>query len=72
MRIYYKRYSDSYFGHLVTGLCRLPGIRHLHFPHNAPYLHPKILHSRPKRKLKTMRMQNFAAQIIIIIIMKFI
>jgi len=44
MRIY-KRYSDTYFGRLVTSLCRLSRIRHLHFSQNAAYLLPKILHN---------------------------
>ena len=44
MRIY-KRYSrDTYFDHLVTSLCRLSRICHLHFSRNGPYLHPNILH----------------------------
>ena len=44
MRIY-QRYSDTYFGHLVTSLCRLSRIRHLRFSHNGPYLHPRIFHN---------------------------
>ena len=44
MRIY-KRYSNTYFGRLVTSICRLSRIRHLHFSHNKPYLHPQILHN---------------------------
>ena len=45
MRIYYKRYSDTYFSHLIKSLSRLSRIRHLHFSQNAPYVHPKILHN---------------------------
>ena len=44
MRIY-KRYSDTYFTHLLKSLCRLFRIRHLHFSHNAVYFQPRIFHN---------------------------